>query len=58
VVFAWKVFQEQRTFGNQGLRSHPEETKKGMVFGIFKQLKKASKCNDVHVKNETFLSIA
>jgi hypothetical protein len=43
-------------FGNQGVSSHPEETKKGKVFGILSQFKKLSKSNDVHAQNKMFLS--
>jgi len=32
VGIAWKLLEKQRTFGNQGLISHSEETKKGNVF--------------------------
>ena len=48
VVVAWKLRQKQCTFGNQILRSHSEETKKGNVFEILNQLRKLSKSNDVH----------
>jgi len=39
MVVAWKLLQKQYTFGNQGLSSLSEETKKGKVFGILSQLK-------------------
>jgi hypothetical protein len=57
VGVAWKVLQQQCTFGNQGLSSHPEETKKGKVFGIPSQLKKLSKSNDVHAQTKRFKAV-
>jgi hypothetical protein len=53
---AWKVIQKQCNFGNQGVSSHSEETKKGKVFGILSQLKKLSKSNEMHSQNKTFFS--
>jgi len=57
MVEAWILLQTQLTFGNQGLSSHLEETKKGKVFGILGQLKKMSKSNDLHAQNKTLLAV-
>jgi len=54
VGIAWKLLGKQRTFGNQGLISHSEETNKGKGFLILSQLEKLSKFNDVHAQKKFF----
>jgi hypothetical protein len=52
-----KLCQKQCTFGNQGISTRSEETKRGKVFGTLSQLKNLSKSNDVHAQDKTLLAV-
>ena len=56
-VYCFETCEGNVLFGNQGLSSYSEETKKVRFFVIRSQLKKLSKSNYVHVHNKTFLAV-